>query len=78
MDIYLIKHPEDEAGLLAYINLIRDLERSYGSRAFNFYDQSFRSHKQSQALPWGRMHPELWIKSFHPFGKSTAFYCQHV
>lgn len=78
MDIYLIKHPEDEAGLLAYINLIRDLERSYGSRAFNFYDQSFRSHRQSQALPWGRMHPELWIKSFHPFGKSTAFYCQHV
>jgi hypothetical protein len=63
LDIYKIKYPEEVSALLAYCNLIRDLERVYGTSAFQFYDRNFRAHRQFQPLPWGNMHPELWIKA---------------
>ncbi|MES9972121.1 MAG: hypothetical protein ABW092_18970, partial [Candidatus Thiodiazotropha sp.] len=63
MDVYLQKFPNQASGMLAYTSLIRDLERSCGTQAFNFYDRSFRSHRQSQNLPWGQMHSELWNKA---------------
>ena len=63
IDVYLQKFPSEASGLLAYTNLIRDLERSCGTHAFNFYDRSFRSHRQTQNLPWGQMHTELWNKA---------------
>ena len=81
MDVYIIKHPEDAAGLLAYINLIRDLDRLHGTKAFNFYDRTFRSHRETQLLPWGRMHPELWIRASsltnNQASASTAQICFH-
>ena len=81
MDVYIIKHSEDAAGLLAYINLIRDLDRSHATKTFNFYDRTFRSHRETQLLPWDRMHPELWIRasSFtnNQASASTAQICFH-
>ena len=62
MDVYIQKFPYEVSGLLAYTNLIRDLERSCGQQTFNFYDRSFRSHRQTQKFPWGQMHGELWNK----------------
>lgn len=66
IDIYVQKLPAEISGLLAYINLVRDLERAYGTAAFNTYDRNFRAHRQTQALPWGVMHAELWIRSTMP------------
>ncbi|MES9881499.1 MAG: hypothetical protein ABW185_11520, partial [Sedimenticola sp.] len=63
MDIYVQKYPGEISGLLSYCNLVRDLERAHGVAAFNFYDRTFRAHRQSQPLPWGRMHTELWVKA---------------
>ena len=63
MDVYVQKFPNQMSGLLAYMNLIRDLERSCGMQAFNYYDRSFRAHRQSQDLPWGRMQTEIWNKA---------------
>lgn len=63
MDVYLQKFPNEASGLLAYASLVRDLERSCGTQAFNIYDRSFRSHRQTQNLPWGQMHSELWNKA---------------
>lgn len=63
MDVYVQKFPNETSSLLAYMNLIRDLERSCGTQAFNYYDRSFRAHRQSQNLPWGQMHSEIWNKS---------------
>ena len=81
MDVYIMKHPEDAAGLLTYINLIRDLDRSHGTKAFNFYGRTFRSHRETQLLPWGRMHPELWIRASsltnNQASASTAQICFH-
>ena len=57
MDVYIQKFPNEVSGLLAYTNLIRDLERSCGQQAFN------SSHRQTQNLPWGQMHGELWDKA---------------
>ncbi len=48
---------------MAYCNLIRELDRGYGAVAFNYYDQTFRAHRQTQPLQWGRMHMELWVKA---------------
>ena len=63
MDVYIQKFPNEVSGLLAYTNLICDLERSCGQQAFNLCDRSFRSHRQTQNLPWGQMHGELWNKA---------------
>lgn len=63
LDIYKEKHASEISGLLAYCSLIRDLDRAYGTAAFNFYDRSFRAHKQYQPLQWGTMHTELYIKA---------------
>ena len=54
MDVYIQKFPNEVSGLLAYTNLIRDLERSCGQQTFNFYDRSFRSHRQTQNFHGGR------------------------
>jgi hypothetical protein len=63
MDIYVQAHPNEFSPLLTYMNIIRDLDRGYGQAAFNFYDRSFRSHRQTKQLPWGTIHYELWVKS---------------
>ena len=63
MDVYIQRYPDDMSGLLYYCNLIRDLDRAYGVAAFHFYDRTFRAHRQSQPLPWGVMHTELWVKA---------------
>ena len=81
MDVYIIKHPEDATGMLAYINLITDLDRSHGTKAFNLYDRTFRSHRETQLLHWGRMHPELWIRASYltnnQASASTTQMCFH-
>ena len=59
---HLQKFPNNVSGLLAYSNLVRGLERSCVTQAFKFYDRSFWSHRQTQNLPWGQMHLELWNK----------------
>lgn len=63
MDIYVQKFPDETSGLLTYINVIRDLDRGFGQAAFNFYDRTFRAHRQSQVLPWGSLHSELWLRA---------------
>ena len=63
MDIYVQKFPDETSGLLAYMNLVRDLDRLCGTQSFNYYDRSFRAHRQSQALPWGQMQTEIWNKA---------------
>ena len=63
IDIYAQAHTEELSSLLAYNNIVRDLERGYGQAAFNFYDRSFRAHRQTQPLPWGILHSELWIRA---------------
>ncbi|MES9879360.1 MAG: hypothetical protein ABW185_00570 [Sedimenticola sp.] len=63
MDIYVQKHRNEVPGLLVYCELVRDLDRAYGVAAFNYYDRTFRAHRQTQNLPWAAMHSELWIKA---------------
>ena len=63
MDIYAQAFPDELSSLLTYMNIIRDLERGYGQAAFNYYDRSFRAHRQSQPLLWGTLHTELWIRA---------------
>ena len=41
MDVYIQKFPNEVSGLLAYTNLIRDLERSCGQQTFNFMTARF-------------------------------------
>lgn len=61
--IYSQKYPSETPGLMKYGDTIRDL----ATRGFNwkFYDESFRYLRQNepQALPWGSVHSELWIRS---------------
>ncbi|ESP02004.1 hypothetical protein LOTGIDRAFT_157141 [Lottia gigantea] len=68
MDIYLQKYQNSYSGLLAYSALIQDLSKSYGQKAFLFYDSSFRNHMQSQPLQWGIMHSELWLRATTLYG----------
>lgn len=63
MDIFLETFPADLPGLLAYCSLVRDLERTHGQAARQFYDRTFRAHRQTQALPWAMMHTELYVKA---------------
>ena len=60
-DIYAQIHPDELSSLLAYMSILRDLERGNGQTAFNFYDKSFRAHRLSQPLSLYILHSEMQI-----------------
>ena len=59
--IYTCKHPSEAPSLMKYGDTIKDL----ASRGYNwqYYDENFRFLRQSQTLPWGDIHWELWLRS---------------
>lgn len=61
-DIYCQKFPLELRGLLAYMARIRDYSQTAGTRAFNFYDATFRQHKVTRNLPWISTHTEVWTR----------------
>ena len=50
MIIYVQKFPDETSGLLAYMKLVHNLDRPCGLQSFNYYDRSFRAHRQSHVL----------------------------
>ena len=74
MDIYVQKFPQETRALLAYLNRIRSYARSSGQRAFNFYDRTFRQHRQSRPLRWVKSHAEIWQRMMEiaPPGSSSG------
>lgn len=61
--IYTKRFPHDAPALMKYCETIQDL----AGRGHNwkFYDENFRFLRQTHhsALPWDRIHNELWLKS---------------
>ena len=51
--------------------MIRDLDRVHGTVAFNYYNRNFRGHRQTQLLPWGTLHHELWIRATTLTGQNS-------
>ena len=61
--IYTKRFPHEAPALMKYCDTIQDL----AGRGHNwkFYDENFRFSRQTHhsALPWDRIHDELWLKS---------------
>ena len=61
MGIYIKRYPHEVPALIKYCDFIQYL----ASRAHNwkFYDENFRFFGQTHhsALPWNRIHDELWL-----------------
>ena len=67
--IYTAKFPSEAPSLMKYGEIVRDL--AVRGHNWQFYDENFRYIKQSQALPWGSVHWELWLRSCS-FGKAQS------
>lgn len=62
--IYLQKHPNAAPALIKYSEIVRDLAKRFGSQAFSYYDENFRSLRQANPnLRFDTPHHELWIKA---------------
>ena len=62
--IYSEKVPQDTPALMKYGSVIRELA-TLGAN-WKFYDENFRSIRQTQGAPWDQIHAELWLRS-HSF-----------
>ena len=62
--IYSEKIPQDTPALMKYGSVIRELA-TLGAN-WKFYDENFRSIRQTQGTPWDQIHAELWLRS-HSF-----------
>ena len=62
--IYSEKAPYDTPALMKYGSVIRELA-SQGAN-WRFYDENFRSIRQTGGAPWDQIHSELWLRS-HSF-----------
>ena len=62
--IYSEKVPQDTPALMKYGSIIRELA-TLGAN-WKFYDENFRSIRQTQGAPWDQIHAELWLRS-HSF-----------
>jgi len=62
--IYSEKVPHDTPALMKYGSVIRELA-TLGAN-WKFYDENFRSIRQTQGAPWDQIHAELWLRS-HSF-----------
>ena len=58
------KIPQDTPALMKYGSVIRELA-TLGAN-WKFYDENFRSIRQTQGTPWDQIHAELWLRS-HSF-----------
>jgi len=56
--------PQDTPALMKYGSIIRELA-TLGAN-WKFYDENFRSIRQTQGAPWDQIHAELWLRS-HSF-----------
>ena len=61
--IYSEKAPQDTPALMKYGSVIRELA-SQGAN-WKFYDENFRSIRQTQGAPWDQIHAELWLRSHY-------------
>ena len=59
--IYSEKVPQDTPALMKYGSIIRELA-TLGAN-WKFYDENFRSIRQTQGAPWDQIHAELWLRS---------------
>lgn len=57
--IYTQNHPNQHASILKYMSIIRDLASNAAN--WKYYDETFRSIRKSQSLPWDQIHTELWL-----------------
>ncbi|ESO89929.1 hypothetical protein LOTGIDRAFT_164626 [Lottia gigantea] len=71
MDIVLQKSPQLASSLLVYNNLISELARLYGAKAFAYYDSQFRLSRQTSNYPWDQIHPEFRLRA-------TTLYGSHI
>ena len=61
--IYTRRFPHEAPALMKYCDTIQDL--AVRGHNWKFYDENFRFLRQAHrsALPWERIHDELWLKS---------------
>ena len=63
--IYSPSHPDKTPGLMKYASNMRELNDTYGSAAWAYYDKAFRKWRQyNKTFPWGSsigsFTPKLW------------------
>ena len=68
--IYAEKAPHDTPALMKYGSVIRELATQGAN--WKFYDENFRSIRQSQGAPWDQIHAELWLRSHYFRAKANT------
>lgn len=61
MSVYLEKHHNAAAGMLKYMEVVREIHKKKGN--WWFYDNKFRASKCQLQLGWGITHQELYVEA---------------
>ena len=62
--IYSPSHPDKTPGLMKYASNMRELNDTYGSAAWAYYDKAFRKWRQyNKTFPWGVLYWEFYAKA---------------
>ena len=62
--IYSRSHPDKTPGLMKYASNMRELNDTYGSAAWGYYDKAFRKWRQyNKSFPWGVLYMEFYAKA---------------